>query len=342
MEESRHKHVYGPVPSRRLGRSLGVSPIPPSTCTCSCVYCQLGRTRHLEIRRRSHYPREEIAEEVVRAVRKTRPDHVTFCGDGEPTLCRDLGWLIRQVKATVGTPVAVMTNGCLLYRMDVRQDLDPADIVIPSLDAGDDATFVALNRPHPGLDHQDVVQGLVDLREAFPGRIWLEVMLVGGVNDGEEALAGIREAVASIRPDRVFLLTPFRPPAEAWVEVPEAAALRRARETIEGAELLQDVESGEFTSYGCSGAREAVLEIGSRHPLRREQAQQIEESMGSPGAVQELLDAGELSEAEHEGRRFLLPRRLGRRGCRTGPAGRPMTGRPGNGVPEGLPEAAGE
>ncbi len=141
-------YTYGPVPSRRLGRSLGVSPIPPRTCSYSCVYCQLGRTTHLVTRKQSFYPKEDILSEIIRNAESSKPDYITFVGDGEPTLCADLGWLINQYKKRLPFPVAVITNGSLLFREDIRQDLMSADVVLPSLDAGSEEVFRRINRPH--------------------------------------------------------------------------------------------------------------------------------------------------------------------------------------------------
>jgi wyosine [tRNA(Phe)-imidazoG37] synthetase (radical SAM superfamily) len=205
-----------------------------------------------------------------------------------------------------------MTNGSLLYRKDVRQDLESADIVMPSLDASNEGAFLALNRPHPGLDFQKVMEGLADFSKDHPGSVWLEIMLVRGLNDTKEALEGIQRVVARVRPERVFLLTPIRPPAEAWVEIPDPATLLYAQGMIEGAELIHELETGHFDLNGLSSTRRAILDVGSRHPLRRDQALQIEAALHSPGAVQWMLHAGELIEVEYNGRSYLLPSRFRR------------------------------
>jgi len=147
------KYVYGPVPSRRLGRSLGVNPIPFKTCNYSCVYCQLGRTLHLINERKSFFPKDDILEEILESVKihKGKIDYITFVGEGEPTLNKDLGWLIRKAKDRTNLKIAVITNGALLYREDVKEDLLAADVVLPSLDAGSEETFKKINRPHKDL-----------------------------------------------------------------------------------------------------------------------------------------------------------------------------------------------
>ncbi len=299
-------HVYGPVPSRRLGRSLGVSLTPSKTCTYSCVYCQLGRTNRLQAHRESFFSKEAILHEILEQLKVTAPDFVTFCGDGEPTLSRDLGWLIRHAKAEGNTPAAVITNGSLLYRKDVRQDLEHCDVTIASLDAGDEHTFWKINRPHGTLDFGRVVRGLVEFRRECSGRLWIETMLVRGVNDSEASMRAIGDMLREIRPHKTQILTPIRPPAEAWVQGPRRAELDAARRLIENATSIEGPESGEFECAGTDGAREAIKQICSRHPLRLEQALEIEGELSEPGTVDAMLRAGDLVEVEYTGRvRFL-------------------------------------
>jgi wyosine [tRNA(Phe)-imidazoG37] synthetase (radical SAM superfamily) len=210
------RFVYGPVPSRRLGFSLGVDILPFKTCTLDCIYCQLGRTPRTTVRRRSWFPTEAVLAQVRKALRSgQRIDAVTFSGSGEPTLNRDLGRLIRAIKTMTRIPVVVLTNGTLLGRKDVRDDLAAADIVVPSLDAATAALFRKVNRPHASLRAAKVLDGLVAFREAFPGKIWLEIMLVKGVNDSPAHLRALKRAADRIRPDRIHLNTVVRPPAEA-------------------------------------------------------------------------------------------------------------------------------
>jgi len=201
------RFVYGPVPSRRLGHSLGVDILPFKTCSLDCVYCQLGSTGKTTNRRRAYFsPRDVLAQ--IRAVLDSgqRVDHITFSGSGEPTLNANLGRIIRGLKKITNVPVAVLTNGTLLTRKDVRGDLLAADVVAPSLDAVPARLFRAVNRPHPSLDAGRVVKGLARFRREFRGQIWLEIMLVKGVNDTPDHIRDLRTAVAAIRPDRLQLL----------------------------------------------------------------------------------------------------------------------------------------
>jgi wyosine [tRNA(Phe)-imidazoG37] synthetase (radical SAM superfamily) len=224
------RFVYGPVASRRLGFSLGVDIIPFKTCSLDCVYCQLGSAGRTTVRRRSWFPPEAILAQVKEAIDSgQRIDVITFSGSGEPTLSRDIGVLIRSVKKMTGIPVAVLTNGTLLGRRDVRRDLAAADIVGPSLDAVPAALFRRVNRPHASLDNRKIIDGLVRFRDEFAGEIRLEIMLVRGVNDSPAAIEAVKKAVARIRPDRIELNTVVRPPADRRAGALSPAGLARIR-----------------------------------------------------------------------------------------------------------------
>jgi wyosine [tRNA(Phe)-imidazoG37] synthetase (radical SAM superfamily) len=300
-------YTYGPVPSRRLGRSLGVSPIPPKTCSYTCVYCQLGRTTHLQTTRESFYPKEDLLAEIIKRGKTSAPDYVTFVGDGEPILCKDLGWLIRQTREQLELPTAVITNGSLLFRKDVRQDLKDADVIMPTLDAGNEKAFRAVNRPHRSIAFDTMLQGLIDFRHGYHGQIWLEVMLVKGLNDTKEELLSIRQAVDAFEPDRVYVVTPIRPPAEPWVEPPLPETILMAQELIGKAVSIGGLETGRFGLQGFTNARQAILETGSRHPLRRDQAAEIERSFGDSGVIDRMLQDRELVQTTYKGETFLLP-----------------------------------
>lgn len=299
--------TYGPVPSRRLGRSLGVSPIPAKTCTYACVYCQLGRTTDLITTRQSFYKKEDILDEILARGKDSTFDYVTFVGDGEPTLSRDLGWLIEETKRNLQCRTAVITNGSLLFRDDVRSDLKHADVVMPTLDAGNEKTLRAVNRPHRSITFDEMLQGLIDFRREYSGQIWLEVMLVKGVNDTEQELRSIGKAVDLVIPDRVYVVTPIRPPAESWVEPPDPETIVMAQELIGRAIPVTGRENGEFGLGHFVDARQAILEIGSRHPLRQEQATEIEGAFGVSGIVDKMLNNTELIRTEYGGMIYLLP-----------------------------------
>ena len=210
------RHVFGPVASRRLGRSLGIDVAPYKTCTFDCVYCQLGRTTCQTVEPQAWFAVDEILAEV-RGALDTGPDYVTIGGCGEPTLCADLGALIAGLKRLTSTPVAVLTNGSLLWRREVRAALAPADVVIPSLDAADVLVFQAVNRPHQSLSLEQGWQGLGQFRRGYPGECWLEVFLIDGPSTAEPHVRRLIEQVNRLGADRVQLNTATRPPAESWV-----------------------------------------------------------------------------------------------------------------------------
>jgi wyosine [tRNA(Phe)-imidazoG37] synthetase (radical SAM superfamily) len=223
--------------------------------------------------RQDYFAPEEILEEIERALplSASQLDAVTFVGEGEPTLYRSLGSLIRQVKARTSLPVAVITNGSLLCLESVQQELATADVVMPSLDAADQKTYRAVNRPYGRLRITEIIEGMVRFRKIFEGRLWLETMLVRGLNDGEEVLLEIRRAVERIAPDRIDINIPVRPPAEKWVRPPEARGLVMARDILGDAVFMEREEVGSFGTVGFMEPMAAVEWIVRRHPMRRSQ-----------------------------------------------------------------------
>ncbi len=213
------KYLYGPVPSRRLGRSLGVDIVPFKVCTLDCVYCQLGKTTETTIERKDFVPVGEVLAELKEKLAQgLEADFITISGSGEPTLNSRLGELIDGIKKITDIPVAVVTNGTLLYRQDVRADCARADVVLPSLDAGDERTFQRINRPHFGLSIEKLVNGLCAFRDEFSGQLWLEVFLIEGFNTDTAQIDRIKNAINRIRPDKIQLNTAVRPAAEPDVK----------------------------------------------------------------------------------------------------------------------------
>lgn len=207
-------YCYGPVPSRRLGFSLGVDLIPKKTCSFDCIYCQAGRTDS-KIIRRNFYVNIPALKQELTAIIKKKPkiDYVTFSGAGEPTLHKDLDKIIRIIKKVTKKkyPLCLITNASLLSRKSVRRELKEVDLIVPSLDASCPEVFQKMNRPYPGISFQKVVRGLVQLRKEFLGKIWLEIMLVKGVNDSLADAVKFRELIDKIKPDKVQLNFPVRP-----------------------------------------------------------------------------------------------------------------------------------
>ncbi len=216
--EKKWNYLFGPVPSRRLGLSLGVDVIPKKVCTLDCVYCEVGTTDKRALRRREYFPAEAIISEIEEALTgRSGLDYVTFSGSGEPTLNSKLGEVIRAVKQMTSVPVAVITNGTLLCLEDVRYDLSSADVVLPSLDAVSQEVFEKIDRPHPQLRIEEIIEGLKEFRREYTGQIWLEIMLAKGYNDHEKEILSLRQVVDEIRPDKIQLNTVIRPPSVAGV-----------------------------------------------------------------------------------------------------------------------------
>ncbi len=215
----REKYLFGPVPSRRLGLSLGVDIVPFKTCTLDCVYCQLAKSSEKTIERKDYCDVGAVLDELKKRLdRGLQADFITISGSGEPTLNAGLGRIIDGIKKIADIPVAILTNGTLLYRQDVRADCTKADVVLPSLDAGDELTFQKINRPHLKLSIEKLIAGLCAFRNEFAGQMWLEVFLLEGFNTDTEQIGKIKGAIERIRPDRIQLNTATRPTAEAGIK----------------------------------------------------------------------------------------------------------------------------
>jgi len=228
VSKARFKYVFGPVPSRRLGRSLGVDLVPFKTCPFDCIYCQLGRTATKTAERRRYFPTEEILAEIA-AKLAGRPacDYATLSGSGEPTLHSDIGRILEAIKAMTDVPVAVLTNGALLSDPELRRALAKADLVMPSLDAGDPATFKRINRPCPEVTFDRMVEGLKTFAREFAGTLRMEVFLVAGVNDSESQVRQIKAILDQLGPARIDVNTVTRPPADEDARAVDAETLSR-------------------------------------------------------------------------------------------------------------------
>jgi wyosine [tRNA(Phe)-imidazoG37] synthetase (radical SAM superfamily) len=212
-----YRHVYGPVPSKRLGRSLGVDLAPFKRCTYDCIYCQLGRTTDKTAEPKAYATSEAICSELERKLSfGPRPDYISLAGSGEPTLNAGIGELIAKIKGMTNIPVAVLTNGSLLWRDEVRAALMAADLVLPSLDAGDEEMFQYVNRPHRDISFERMITGLIDFVCVYPGSVWLEVFLLAGVTAISSEIEKMDALLCKIRPKRVQLNTVTRPPAEEF------------------------------------------------------------------------------------------------------------------------------
>ena len=236
------RYLYGPVPSRRLGRSLGVDIVPFKLCSLDCVYCQLGKTLTKTVERGDYVPIEGVLAEIKQTLAQhVEVDYISIAGSGEPTLHARLGELIDGIKQVTDIPVAIITNGTLFYLPDVRKDCAKADVVMPSLDAADEETFRRINHPCQGINLEKVISGLCAFREEFHGLIWLEVFFVEGMNTGPEQIARIKDAIERIRPDKVQLNTAVRPTAYRGVKRVDTETLERiAGSLCPGCEVIAD------------------------------------------------------------------------------------------------------
>jgi len=285
------KHVFGPVPSRRLGQSLGIDTIPLKTCNWNCVYCQLGRTRPVTNRRKEYFPAEEILMEVEESLGSHDPgeiDWVTFVGSGEPTLHANIGWLIHEVKKITDLPVAVITNGSLLCLPEVRLELNAADAALPALDAGTSGLYRQIKRPPPSITFKRFLEGLADFQRSYWGKLWIEVMLLSDLNDTEEALRALSGVLGYIEPDEVHINLPTRPPVETWVQPPDDEGLMRASAILGKFTRVMHPAEGTFDLSGYENPLDAIVSIITRHPMRQEQ---IESSLRDwdPGLVKQSL-----------------------------------------------------
>ena len=266
------KFCYGPVPSRRLGRSLGIDILPSKTCNYQCIYCQLGRTNNFTNTRRDFFPKEQIVEEIEKAIKQNedKADYITFVGSGEPTLYKSLKELILHVKAITKKPICVITNGSLLFDSEVQEALFLADVILPSLDAGDNKNFIRINRPHPTLNFDRIINGLVDFRKNYEGKFWIEVMLIKGINDSKGDLTKIKEKIDLIKPDRIDINVPIRPPTEQWVSIPDKEIIFLLKDIFGKYYDMNYPEFGEFDIYSNNFEQE-FLAIIQRHPMRQDQ-----------------------------------------------------------------------
>ncbi|MGD0572011.1 MAG: radical SAM protein [Sedimentisphaerales bacterium] len=261
------KHLYGPVPSRRLGLSLGVDIVPFKTCTLDCIYCQLGKTTSKTLERKEYVPVSDILVELQDVLDAgLAADYITIGGSGEPTLHSGIGRLIVGIKKITSIPVAVLTNSTLFYLPEVRKDCAAADVILPSLDAGDQQTYEAINRPVKQLTFDMLVEGLCALKRDYPGQIWLEVFFVDKLNTDDAQIAKISEAIKKIRPDKVHLNTAVRPTAEKNVEKVAPDKLREiARRLSPNCEVIADFVSGHCRKT-ASDVPQTLLSMLKRRP----------------------------------------------------------------------------
>lgn len=307
--------AFGPVPSRRLGQSLGVNNIPPKTCSYSCVYCQLGRTSNMRVKRRAFYEPRDVLQEVQSKVEGTRAhgkpiDFITFVPDGEPTLDANLGREIALLRP-LGVPIAVITNASLISRGDVREDLLQADWVSLKIDSPSEEVWRRIDRPHRALRLSSILDGMLEFARTYKGELVTETMLVEGVNDNDEHVQEVAGFLARLKPARAYLAIPTRPPAELWAHAPSEETIVRAYqllgEKVAQAEYLIGYEGNEFASTG--DLQGDLLSITAVHPMREEAVSEfLARARADWSIVDGLITRGQIVEMVHEGCKFYTRR----------------------------------
>jgi len=305
--------AFGPVPSRRLGQSMGVNNIPPKICTYSCAYCQLGRTIKVQVKRQAFYEPTDILQEVGEKIAAARDrgepiDYLTFVPDGEPTLDARLGREIRLLKP-LGIPIAVITNASLIWQPEVREDLMEADWVSLKVDAVQEPVWRRIDHPHRSLQLAAILEGALAFAHSFGGRLVTETMLVAGINDGEAHLSEVADLLSRLQPAVAYLAVPTRPPAEKELRPPDAASLNRAYQLVSSktprVEYLIGYEGDAFASTG--DPRVDLLSITAVHPMREDAVDTFLARAGEDrSTLHDLLGQGQLVETAYQGHKFYL------------------------------------
>jgi wyosine [tRNA(Phe)-imidazoG37] synthetase (radical SAM superfamily) len=246
--------TFGPIPSRRLGRSLGINNIPPKVCTYSCVYCQIGKTSNVKIHPQVFYSPSQIFNEVQKKIEKSREkgesiDYLTFVPDGEPTLDINLGKEIKLIKS-LGIKVAVISNSSLIDQKQVRENLKEADLVSLKVDSVEEKIWRKVNHPHRRLSLKSILKGMLEFSRIFKGKIITETMLIKNINDDGQNIKKVADFLAKLKPSRSYLSLPIRPPADSWVESPSEEVVNQSynlfKEKVDQVECLIGYEGNAF------------------------------------------------------------------------------------------------
>jgi wyosine [tRNA(Phe)-imidazoG37] synthetase (radical SAM superfamily) len=307
------QYSYGPVPSRRLGKSLGINNIPSKVCTYSCVYCQVGRTTLMQKEPRSFYEPEDIFQDVQKRLARAketseRVDYLTFVPDGEPTLEVNLGKVIMLLKS-LKLPVGVITNSSLLWRDDVQEQLARADWVSLKIDAIQEALWQRINRPHKAMRLSLILDGIVAFAEAFAGKLVTETMLVRGLDDNDDCVKKVADFLHKVQPSRAYLSIPTRPPAEKWARGLDEEALNRTyqifADKVKRVEYLIGYEGDDFAFTG--DIEKDLLSITAVHPMRKEAVGTLLFRAGSSWEVVDRMVAqGDLADTKYDGHTFYI------------------------------------
>jgi wyosine [tRNA(Phe)-imidazoG37] synthetase (radical SAM superfamily) len=307
--------AFGPIPSRRLGRSLGINNIPPKVCTYSCIYCQLGHTKRMQIERQVFYKSEEILRDTQKKVEIVKKmdesiDYITFVPDGEPTLDINLGHEIDFLsRKNIGTKTAVITNTSLIWRSDVREDLMKADLISLKMDSTREKIWHRINHPNPNLRLASILNGALNFAEEYDGKLITETMLIDGVNDSEDHMIEVSDFIANLKPAKAYLSIPIRPPADKWVKSPREEKINRIfqifKKRVENVEYLIGYEGNAFSFTG--NIKEDLLSITSVHPMREEAVREfLKRGKNNWSIIKKMIKQGELKEMEYKGKKFYM------------------------------------
>ncbi|GAB4112169.1 MAG: radical SAM protein [Candidatus Caldatribacteriota bacterium] len=307
--------TFGPVPSRRLGRSLGINNIPPKICTYSCIYCQLGKTSKMKIEPQVFYSSSQIFKEVQEKVEKNREkgeliDYLTFVPDGEPTLDINLGQEINLIKS-LGIKIAVITNSSLIDKKIVQENLTKADLISFKIDSVEEEIWRKVDRPNRNLSLKDILNSMLKFKKNFKGEIITETMLVKDINDKRQHIKKVVNFIAKLKPSRAYLSVPIRPPADSWVQSPSEEVVNQSyilfKEKVDQVECLIGYEGNAFASTG--EVEEDILSITSVHPMREDAMKDfLRKAHSNWSLIERLIKQGKLVESEYEGHNFFIRR----------------------------------
>ncbi len=305
--------IFGPIPSRRLGRSLGVNNIPPKVCSYSCVYCQVGATDSMTIKRKEFFSPDEIYNEVSEKISQIEKagekiDYITFVPDGEPTLDINLGNIIERLKS-LGIKIAVITNSSLIWEKEVRNDLMKADWVSVKIDSVYENIWRKINKPHGLLELQKIITGIKEFASSFKGLLVTETMLVKGINDNKESLTETAQIISEIKPHKSYILVPTRPPTENSVEAPSEEIMNMAYQIysslINNVELIASNEGTDF-SYSSDAVKE-LTSILAVHPMRKDAVETfLSKSNSTWDLINNLINQNVLRVVEYSGNTYII------------------------------------
>jgi len=315
MENKRKMIIFGPVPSRRLGQSLGINNIPPKICTYSCIYCQIGRTNNMQINRREFYKPEEIINAVYEKVKKAKEkkehiDYFTFVPDGEPTLDINLGKEIEMLRSlSTGTKIAVITNSSLIWKEEVREDLYKADWVSLKIDSVNQDAWRRIDRPHGSLKLDKIWDGITEFSRTFKGELATETMLIQDVNDDVKKVEQIADLIAKLNPKKSYVSIPTRPPAEKNVKSSTEYEINKAYQIFKergiDVEYLIGYEGNAFAYTG--NVEEDLLSITSVHPMREDGIKNfLTKAKSDWNVIKKLIDEGKLIQVKYEDEKFYM------------------------------------